>query len=86
MLVYLGFYQHLTCVILNAFNRSFANFPFVLFRHQKYKQSDESENINKCEKEVSELKKQEDAIDVLIRQRQMELEHLSENNSKYPFF
>lgn len=35
--------------------------------------------------EMQILQAQEDELDTLIRQRQVELERLSESNSKYPF-
>ena len=47
--------------------------------------TDESENKRRCEEDISDLQKKEETLDNLIRQRQMELENLSENNSKYPF-
>ena len=58
----------------------------AFFRKQNCMQAtDESENKRRCEEDISDLQKKEETLDNLIRQRQMELENLSENNSKYPF-
>jgi len=39
----------------------------------------------RCKEEIAKLMEKENELDKLIAQRQVELERLSESNSKYPF-
>ena len=60
-------------------------FTIKLFRTQKEENSDVTNELQSYKNNVDDLKEKEIALDNLIRKRQMELEFLSESNSKYPF-